>query len=99
MMYQGTTALYFCWVLRMYSAMHSKSAILRMAVAGKVPLGASQPRRVPCPPATVKAATLFSRMSCSPSLRACVYLVFCPRGGTLGYHGAGAMFSGSLKTG
>ena len=58
----------------MVCAKSEKIEMLRMGVAGKAPFGPLKPRRVPCPPATVKSATFDSLMSWVPNF--CAFLYF-----------------------
>ena len=69
MMYHGIVTPYFCCAARICSAKHRKSGLPVTGVAGYVPFGPFHPSRVPCPPATVKAAILPARIASSPTAR------------------------------
>jgi hypothetical protein len=70
MMYQGIAAPKRRRAARTISANNWKSDLFFTGVTATIPLGPVTPSRVPCPPATVNAATFPDCKSSIPFVRA-----------------------------
>ena len=99
MMYQGTAVFARRPAARICSAKTWKSDLFWTGVTSKQPLGPSKPSRVPCPPATTKAATFPSAISSSPRLRALAHSSAVSPAGWAGTISGGTISPGALNSG